>query len=129
MSRPDRLAARPRAGWFPALCGLLLAACAGQTTPDGAPSDGAPTDDALTIAWLDDASHAPGVADYRLAGTITAPRSQETSLRRAARDALVDRARSLGFRRLDNMQIEASCEEGAPQATACTARMVAIASR
>ncbi|MCK6506039.1 hypothetical protein L6R53_22100 [Myxococcota bacterium] len=107
-----------------------LSACQGDPAPDAAPAALVePTSSAPVIEWLDDEAMASGVTHYRIAGQVHAPRDQEATLRKLLRDGLVSRAKALGFTRLDNLQIETECADAGPEGTACTARVVAIASR
>ncbi len=117
---------------------VALTACSGDTTsgPDSTASSASTSDaeagvDAgeVAVSWLDDADLAASQAIHRMGGSVTAPRSAESDLRRIARDALVERARALGFNRLDDLQIEVGCDDDAPAATACTAKVIAVASR
>lgn len=113
-----------------ALC--LLALLGGCDSPPEAPAEGQPAASSgggVVIEWLDDEALAASASYHRMAARITAPRDEATTLRRVARDALVERARELGFARLDNLQIESRCDDAAPDATACTAQIMAIASR
>lgn len=109
---------------------MFLLACdgdSGSQTTTAAPA--ASQGGGVVVVWLDDEQRAAGSSFHRIAGTVTAPRSEAAGLRRIARDALVDRARELGFVRLDDMQIESSCDDAAPEASACQARVIAVASR
>ena len=114
-----------------------LTACGGDSTgtPDAAETSPgsaaeAPVDEGgVEVSWLDDADIAASQSIHRMGGTITAPRSAESDLRRIARDALVERARTRGFHRLDDLQIEVGCDDTASAATACTAKVIAVASR
>ena len=106
------------------LAGLL--ACTTAETP--APVPATPVATELVFEWLDDEQQAQGQAFHRIGGRATAPRTAEASLRQVARDALVERARTLGFQRLDDLQIESGCDAAAPDASACTVKIMAIAS-
>jgi len=108
-----------------ALILALLAAC--ETTPP------TPTVEASapgsTLTWLDDEEIAQSVNHHRIAGRLRSPALDEALLRKQARDALVERARQLGFARLDNLQIQVDCAGTEDPATPCEARFLAIASR
>ncbi|NOY27885.1 MAG: hypothetical protein GXP62_18630 [Oligoflexia bacterium] len=129
----------PMMGLALAVCLTAAAACTNPpasdvdaTTPSDAGSasaqQGGTGANGVSVVWLDNAERAGSVSHYRVAGQLTAPRSQSDGLRKLARDALADRARTLGFARLDNMQIEVACADDAPDASACTAKVIAIAS-
>ncbi len=115
----------------PALLLLVVTACGGDPPASDEPgAANAPSTSAgVTVTWKDDQDLATGAAMHRMGAEITAPRSDKARMRAIARDALVTRALELGFVRLDDLQIETSCDEAAPDATACTARIMAIASR
>lgn len=112
---------------------LLVWSVACRSQPSTAPTPDAPpaidADAPPVIEWLDDDAAAAGATHHRIAGQASASRAHEAGLRKLARDGLVARAKTLGFSRLDNLQIEASCVDDAPEAAACTVRVVAIASR
>lgn len=114
--------------WLPLLLPLLAGGC-DDAAPEASGSGASAGDQGVVVEWLDSEQRAESSSFHRLAGQLTAPRADGDQLRRIARDALVDRARELGFSRLDNLQIESSCDDDAPEATACQARIVAVASR
>lgn len=101
--------------------------CDTATEPPG-PSPATRADEG-GVTWLDDADAAASVEHHRVAGQLKRGRVDEGILRRQARDALVARARALGFARLDNVQIEVQCSDDATLAEPCEARFVAILSR
>lgn len=112
--------------------GLLLGGCDGGDT---SPEDGATAavDDAaageLTVTWLDDDTLAQSVAFHHLGARLSGPASIEARLPVLARAALTERATSLGFTRLDDLQFAMRCDEAAPAETACTGEIAAVASR
>lgn len=132
--RPAEVALpRPFAAACPLLAAALmplLSSCERAPTSSSAPpAEVASPPAASGVEWLDDEAMAAGVTHHRIAGQVRAPRAQEAALRKLLRDGLVARAAALGFARLDNLQLEVSCADDAPDATACTGRVVAIASR
>ncbi len=106
---------------------LMLAGC------DSAPTEQTPAASVVssdtTLTWLDDETIAQSVDHHRLAGRLRSPTVDEAALRKQARDALVARAKSLGFARLDNLQIDVGCTGTDDPAMPCEARFLAIASR
>ncbi len=114
---------------------ILLVACdpspsGPSPSSPGTSSDGAAgTAPGASLTWLDDEAVAQSVSHHRIAGRLRSPTIEEGKLRKQARDALVERARSLGFARLDNLQIEVACTGTDDPATPCEARFLAIASR
>lgn len=128
-------ATRPLAALFAAPllgCLALLPACEQEPAPaEGTTPQASATaaEGDVAVEWLDDEAAAAGVSYHRIAGRFTAGKDHAADMRRIARDALVQRARTLGFLRLDNLQIETGCADDAPADSACFAKAIAIASR
>lgn len=114
---------------LPPLLWVLLCSLGCEPAADPPGPTPAPRADEGGVTWLDDATAAAEVEHHRIAGQLKRGRVDEGLLRRQARDALVARARALGFSRLDNVQIEVQCSDEATLAEPCEARFVAILSR